>query len=486
VFDSQWIGGQWVPSDASGTIKVVNPADESVLAEVPDGTARDIDRAVGAAAEAFDQWSATTVTERLAFLERLVGRLEARGDELVEAIVSDVGAPVPVARQAQVGLAIGIAASFLDIGKSFSYETRVGNSSVIRQPAGVVGSITPWNVPLLLTLQKVVPAIVAGCTVVHKPSELTPLYAYLLAEITAECDLPPGVFNMVVGRGPVAGAELARHPRVDLLSLTGSTRAGRDVIRNSADTVKRLHLELGGKNASIVLPDADFDVAVRATVDQACFNTGQTCLQWSRLLVPRDRAAEVAELAGEVASGYRVGDPKQETTDLGPLVSAEALDRVTGHITRGVAEGARLVTGGAQRPDGLDRGYFVTPTVFADVDSTMALSREEIFGPVLSVMAYDTEDDAVRIANETVYGLHGAVWSASDDHARAVARRVRTGVIDINGGSFNILAPFGGFKQSGYGRECGAEGLDSFLEVKSIQEPVATAEVTGPRLRKVE
>ena len=483
--ETQWIGGHWEPSAADEAIKVINPASEDVLAEVPAGTETDIQRAVAAAADAFGAWSAAPLTERLAFLERLVARLEARSEEFVDTIVDEVGAPLPVARQAHVGVALAIAASYLDIGKSFQYERKVGNSVVLREPAGVVGAITPWNVPLLLTLQKVVPAIIAGCTVVHKPSELTPLTAYLLAEVTAECDLPPGVFNVVVGRGPVAGAELARHPGVDLLSLTGSARAGRDVIRNSADSLKRVHLELGGKNASIVLPDADLGLAVRATVDQALFNTGQACLQWSRLLVPRGSTDEAAELAGPVAAGYRVGDPRDPGTDLGPLVSAEALALVTGHIQRGIDDGAELVTGGPGRPAGTERGYFVTPTVFAGVDPGMALAREEIFGPVVSIIGYGTEDEAVSIANDTVYGLHGSVWSGSDDHAQAVARRIRTGVIDINGGPFNVAAPFGGFKQSGFGRECGVEGLDGFLEVKSMQQPADDrAEVTGPRIRE--
>ncbi|MBI3687541.1 MAG: aldehyde dehydrogenase family protein [Actinobacteria bacterium] len=483
-FDVQWIDGQWTPSSADDGITVVNPTDEQVIAEVPAGTRGDVDRAVAAARRASERWAGTPLTERLAFLERLVGRLTTRSEEFANDIVAEVGAPLAVARQAQVGLAIALAASYLDIGREFGYERRVGNSRVVREPVGVVATITPWNVPLLLTLQKIVPALVAGCTVVHKPSEVTPLYSYLLAEVVAECDLPAGVFNMVVGTGPEVGAELARHPGVDLISLTGSTRAGRDVIRNSADTVKRVHLELGGKNASVVLDDADLDRAVRATVDQACFNTGQTCLQWSRLLVPRDRAGAAARIAAEVAATYRIGDPRLDTTDLGPLVSAAALERVTGYIRSGIEEGAELVAGGAGRPAGTECGYFVEPTIFAGVDPAMTVARAEIFGPVISIMPYDTTDDAIRIANDTDYGLHGAVWSGSDDHARQVARRIRTGVIDINGGTFNIAAPFGGVKQSGYGRECGVEGLDGFLETKSIQEPATGPEVTGPRLRE--
>jgi acyl-CoA reductase-like NAD-dependent aldehyde dehydrogenase len=387
-------------------------------------------------------------------------------------------------------MAIGMAASYLDIAATYPYEQRVANSLVIREPAGVAACITPWNVPLLLIMQKIAPALVAGCTVVLKPSEITPLNAYALAEIIADCELPPGVFNLVVGDGPVVGAELAANPGVDLVSLTGSTRAGREVARLGADSLKRVHLELGGKNAFVVLDDADLKTAVRANVDQVCFNSGQTCLQWSRLLVPRELADEATEIAAEACDGYRVGDPRDPDTDLGPLVSAAAYERVQGYLARGVAEGARLVTGGPQRPAGLSRGYYVRPTVFAGVSPEMTIAREEIFGPVLSVMPYVDEDDAVRIANDTPYGLHGAVWSADTGRAVAVARRLRTGVVDVNGGPFNLVAPFGGFKQSGYGRECGVEGLEAFLEVKSTQLPDDTdggpAQVTGPTLRDEE
>jgi aldehyde dehydrogenase (NAD+)/betaine-aldehyde dehydrogenase len=483
-FDAHWIGGRWQKAQTDAEIEVVDPSDESVLATVPSGTAADAQRAIMAAREAFPGWAATPLPQRLGFLERLVAGLEQHAGELADIITSEVGAPAVVARRAQVGLAIGVAASYVPITSNYTFEESVGNSIVSREPVGVVGAITPWNMPLLLTLQKIVPAVVAGCTVVLKPSELTPLHAYRLAEIIAECDLPPGVFNMVVGEGPAVGAELARHPAVDLVSLTGSTRAGSEVARLAASPIKRVHLELGGKSASIVLDDADLERAVRANVDQVCFNTGQACLQWSRLLVPRDRQEEALELAAKAMADYRIGDPRDPATDLGPLVSAAALERVRGYLQTGIDQGARLVAGGPERPDGLDRGYYVRPTLFGDVDNQMTIAREEIFGPVLSVIPYGgTDDDAIRIANDSPYGLHGAVWSADSDRAFRVARSIRTGLVDINGGPFNPLAPFGGVKQSGIGRECGVAGLEGFLETKSYQLPEGSAAPIGPQVR---
>jgi acyl-CoA reductase-like NAD-dependent aldehyde dehydrogenase len=484
---SQWIGGEWTPSDAQQGIAVTDPSDETTIATVPAGTESDMRRAVAAAAGAAESWAQTPVAQRLAFLERLLIGLDKHRDDLAETITSEVGAPTMLARRLHVGMALGIAESFLDITRNFEFERRVGNSLVVREAAGVVGAITPWNVPLILALQKIVPALMAGCTVVHKPSELTPLHAYLLAEIIADADLPPGVFNMVVGEGLTAGAALAAHPDVDLLSFTGSVRAGREVARLASQHLAQVHLELGGKSASLVLDDADLDAAVRATVDQICFNTGQACLQWSRLLVPADRYDEALEIAAQTANNYRVGPPRAEDTDLGPLVSAAALERVRGYIYTGIAEGARLVAGGPEPIEGLPAGHYVRPTVFGDVTEDMTLAREEVFGPVLSVMRYEDEQDAIRLANNTAYGLHGSVWSGDTDRAQRVARRIRTGQVDINGGPFNILAPFGGVKGSGYGRECGVEGLDGFCAVKSLQLPVGeNAEPVGPRLRRAE
>jgi aldehyde dehydrogenase (NAD+)/betaine-aldehyde dehydrogenase len=482
VLDAHWIDGAWRASDGAVGITVTDPSTELPLATVPAGTVDDARRAVAAARRAFPGWSTTPLAVRLDAVRRLVGGLVRHADELADVISREVGAPLTMARRAQVGLGIAISESFLDVAADFAFERRAGNSLVVREPAGVVATIAPWNMPLLLTLQKVVPALLAGCTVVHKPSEITPLHAYLLADILAGCDLPPGVFNMVVGEGPVVGAELARNPDVDLVSLTGSTRAGRQVAALCADNVTRVHLELGGKNASIVLRDADLPAAVRASVDQACFNTGQTCLQWSRLLVPAELHDEAVCVAAAHAGRYRVGPPSEASTDLGPLVSAAAFDRVNGYVRQGIDQGAELVAGGPGRPAGLDRGWYVRPTVFARVDEGMTIAQEEVFGPVLAVMPYRDEDDAVRIANGTRYGLHGAVWSGDGESAQRVARRLRTGLVDINGGDFNVLAPFGGVKQSGLGRECGAEGLDGFCEIKSLQLPTASTEPVGPRL----
>lgn len=483
VYESHWIGGNWRPAESGALIDVENPSTESTIASVAAGNSADADAAVRAAAAAQPRWAAEPLSARLRFLERLVGGLQARAEDLAATITAEVGAPVPVARGAQVGLAIMMAQSYLDIAARYEFERRVGNSLVVQEPTGVAACITPWNVPLLLSLQKIVPALMAGCTVVHKPSELTPCNTRLLAEIIAECDLVPGAYNVVFGEGPVVGAALARHPGVDLVTLTGSTRAGREVAALAAPTVKRLHLELGGKNASVVLPDADLSTAVRATVDQVCFNTGQTCLQWSRLLVPREREAEALQIAAEALQTYRVGDPLDPETDLGPLASAAASERVDNHIRTAIDEGAELICGGPGRPAGLERGHYARPTLFGSVRSDQAIARQEVFGPVLCVLPYSDEDEAAQIANDTEYGLHGAVWSSDTEYASRFARRIRTGVIDINGGDFNPIAPFGGVKQSGVGRECGVEGLAGFLETKSMQLPTDAAGPAGPRLR---
>ncbi|MER5220679.1 aldehyde dehydrogenase family protein [Streptomyces flaveus] len=484
-YDDQWTGGRWTASDADRRLVVTDPSTEAPLATVPAGTARDADLAVRAAAAAFPGWATTPVRERAVLLRRVVEGLERNAEWFARVITSEVGAPSRMALQTHVGLSVGMAAHCVETAASYGFEERVGHSLVVREAAGVAACITPWNMPLLLTVQKLLPALAAGCTVVHKPSELTPLHARLLAEVFAEADLPPGVVNMIVGTGDTLGAALVTHPLVDVVSLTGSTRAGRQVSALGADGIKRIHLELGGKNASLVLDDADLPAAVGATVDQVLFNSGQTCLQWSRLLVPRDRQEEAVELAGRTMDGYVTGDPRDPSTDLGPLVSAAAHARVSDYIVRGASEGgARLVRGGTGRPAGLSTGYYVRPTIFADVDPLTTIGQEEIFGPVLCVIPYDDEDQAIRIVNGTRYGLHGAVWSGDDSRAERVARRFRTGLVDVNGGSFNPAAPFGGFKQSGIGRECGTAGLEAFLETKSMQLPQGSGDqVVGPRLR---
>ncbi|AGM07904.1 aldehyde dehydrogenase family protein [Amycolatopsis keratiniphila] len=478
----QWIGGAWTSAATEEELAVVDPSSEQPLATVPDGGAVDVDRAVAAATAAFPLWAAASGEVRRRVLAKFTEGLRDRADDLAAVITAEVGAPVVMARQAQVGLAVAFVESFPEVLDRFVQREQVGNSLVLREPRGVVAAITPWNMPLLLALQKVVPALLAGCTVVLKPSELTPLHAYLLAEVFAEADLPPGVMNLVVG-GPAAGAALVSHPLVDMVTFTGSTGVGKEIIRAAADTIKTVQLELGGKSASVVLDDADLGTAVRATVDQMSFNSGQACLAWSRLLVPHDQVADAVELAAATADGYQVGDPRDAATEIGPLVSEPALERVRDHIRRAERAGARLAAGGADPVPGLTRGYYLRPTVFGGVDPRSALAQEEVFGPVLAVVGYDTEDDAVRIANDTRYGLHGAVWSGSTDRAVAVAARLRTGLVDVNGGPFNVLAPFGGYKQSGTGRECGLPGLEAFYETKSVQLPRHLSLPVGPRLR---
>jgi betaine-aldehyde dehydrogenase len=373
-----------------------------------------------------------------------------------------------MATAVQAGLAIGDVVTNAKVLREFQFEEQIGNAQIVKEPVGVVGCITPWNFPLHQVTAKVAPALAAGCTVVLKPSEVAPLTAFVLAEIIHEVGLPAGVFNLVTGYGPVVGEALAAHPDVDMISFTGSTRAGKRVSELAAQTVKRVALELGGKSANVILDDADFERAVSSGVSNCYFNSGQTCSALTRMLVPEPRMEEAIAIAKRAAEKFTVGDPLGGQAKLGPLVSATQRDRVVNYIRKGVEEGATLVAGGAEKPEGLDKGYFVRPTVFANVDNQMAIAQEEIFGPVLSIIGYKDEDDAVRIANDTVYGLAGGVWSSDPERARRVARRLRTGQVEINGGKFNPLAPFGGYKQSGNGRELGKFGLEEFLEVKAL------------------
>ncbi len=471
VLDRLYVGGDWVAPAGPGTIDVRSASTEDVIGRVPEGTAADADRAVRAAAAAFPAWAATPPAERARNLMRLKEGLAARVDEVARTITGEVGMPLALSRPIQAQLPVTILGSYAQLLESYSFEEKVGHSLVVREPVGVALCITPWNYPLHQIVAKVAPALAAGCTVVVKPSEVAPLNAFLLAEAVHEAGLPKGVFNLVSGTGPVVGEALATHPLVDMISFTGSTRAGRRVAALAADTVKRVALELGGKSASVVLDDADLARAVKATVSSCFLNSGQTCTALTRMLVPRSLEEEAVRLAVEAARAFTVGDPFAGQAKLGPLVSAAQRDRVLEHVRRGVAEGASLVLGGPEPPEGLPKGYYVRPTVFARVRPEMTIAREEIFGPVLSVLSYTDEDEAVRVANDTPYGLAGAVWSGDAERAQRVARRLRTGQVDVNGGKFNPLAPFGGFKQSGYGRELGRWGLEEFLSPKSLQLP---------------
>jgi acyl-CoA reductase-like NAD-dependent aldehyde dehydrogenase len=437
---------------------------------VPAGNAKDVDSAVAAARRALDKWSATSPSVRAELLEKISGGLKARADELARTIAQEVGMPLKLAGRIQAGLPIANFANFAKLLKEFVFEERVGNSLVTREPVGVVAAITPWNYPLHQIALKVAPALAAGCTVVLKPSEVAPFNAFILAEAIEAAGLPQGVFNLVTGYGADAGEALVKHREIDMISFTGSTRAGKRISELAAQSVKRVALELGGKSASVILDDADLASAVKGTVNGCYLNSGQTCTALTRMLVPDSLYQEAARIAAEVAKGFTVGDPLAETTRLGPLSSQAQLERVRGFIRKGLQEGAELLAGGADAPEGVPPGgYYVKPTVFGKVRNDMTIAREEIFGPVLSIIPYKDEEDAVRIANDTVYGLAGAVWSRDDARAQRVARRIRAGQVDVNGGAFNMNAPFGGFKQSGHGREAGVYGLEEFLEYKSLQ-----------------
>jgi betaine-aldehyde dehydrogenase len=465
-----YVGGAWIESASAARIDVVNPATEEVIGQVPAGDAADVDKAVAAAKAAFPSWSELAPKERADFLQAAADALAARGDELGELISRDMGMPLAFSKMIQAGLPTFNMAHFAELARTFDVDgEELGNSLIVREPVGVVGCITPWNYPLHQVVLKVGAALAAGCTVVVKPSEVAPLSAYLLAEVFDGVDLPAGVFNLVSGTGEVVGEALVVHPDVDMISFTGSTRAGKRVSELASATVKPVALELGGKSPNVILDDADLEAAVTDGVAKCFLNSGQTCSALTRMLVPRDRLAEAEQIAGAVADAFTPGDPFEESTRLGPLVSETQRDRVRGYIEKGVAEGARLVTGGAEAPEGLEKGYFVRPTVFSDVASDMVIAQEEIFGPVLSIIPYEDEEDAVRIANDSIYGLAGGVWSGDEERAKRVARRIRTGQVEINGGAFNPLAPFGGYKQSGHGRELGRFAVEEFLQVKSLQ-----------------
>ncbi|WP_404366698.1 aldehyde dehydrogenase family protein [Marinobacter sp.] len=463
-----YIDGQW--EEWSGeTLPVHEAATGEVLAQVPAASRDEMNRAIEAANRAFESWSESSMDERLKVLKQLHAGLKERSEEIAEAVSREVGMPLKLARQIQAGMPAAITASYLEMLPSFPFTEKVGNSEVQYTPVGVVGCITPWNYPLHQVILKVVPALAAGCTVVLKPSEIAPTTAYILAEILDGTDLPAGCFNLVSGLGQVVGDALIRHPDVSMVSFTGSTRTGHLVAHAAADDFKRYALEMGGKSASVILPDADLKAAVKGTVSNCLLNSGQTCTALTRMLVPEDRHDEACQLAAEAVAKMTPGNPMEETTRLGPLASAEQRDRVLDFIRIGVNDGATLVTGGPEAPDGLSEGYFVKATVFGNVKPDSKIAQEEIFGPVLCVIPYRDEEEAIRIANGTAYGLSGAVWSGDDGKARKVAGKLRTGQVFVNGGAFNPLAPFGGFGHSGVGREFGKWGLEEFLEVRSLQ-----------------
>ena len=470
---SLYIDGAWRDSTSDEALDVVNPATEQVIDTVPAGSTADVDAAVEAAAAAFGPWSALTPGQRVSHLTKALELFSARQKDIAAVLTEDMGAPVGFATKVQAGLPTLMFRTYIDLveehGERYFTGEKVGTSLVVHEPIGVVGAITPWNYPLHQIVLKVVPALLAGNTVVLKPSEIAPLSAYSLAEVFEEAGLPAGVFNLVSGTGPVVGEAIAAHPKVDMVSFTGSTRAGTRVSQVAAETVKRVALELGGKSPNVILPDADLTQAVKRGVADVMRNTGQSCNALTRMLVHRDSYEEAVELAAASAAKYVPGDPTDEGTRMGPLVSAAQLEKVRSYIDLGVEEGARLVTGGSEPVEGRDSGFYVRPTVFADVRNDMRVAQEEIFGPVLALIPYDTVEEAVEIANDTVYGLNAAVWSGDPEQGLAVARRLRAGQIELNGGALNPRAPFGGYKRSGNGREWGLPGLVEFCEVKAVQ-----------------
>jgi aldehyde dehydrogenase (NAD+) len=463
-----YIDGRWVPPVKPRTFDVVNPATEAVYGRISLGSAADVDRAVAAARRAFENYSLTSREERIDLLESILKVFKRRHDEVAEAIMNEMGAPWDLARNAQAASGPQHIKATIRTLKEFEFTEQSGSTLIVKEPIGVCGLITPWNWPMNQIAVKVAPALAAGCTMILKPSEIAPFDAIIFAEILHEAGVPAGVFNLVNGDGPGVGTALAQHPDIAMVSFTGSTRAGVLVAQNAAPTVKRVAQELGGKSANIILDDADFEKEIADGATNCFDNTGQSCDAPSRMLVPRERLEEATEIAARVAKSTIVGDPQGKGTQVGPLVSEIQWHKVQSLIQKGIDEGATLAAGGTGRPAGLSKGYFVKPTVFSDVSNDMTIAREEIFGPVLAIIPYDDEDEAIRIANDTPYGLSGYVSSGNLERARRIAARMRTGMVHINNSSLDSMAPFGGYKQSGNGREWGPYGLEEFLETKSI------------------
>jgi aldehyde dehydrogenase (NAD+) len=463
-----YIDGQWVEPARAHDFAVINPATEQPIATISLGGAADVDRAVAAAKRAFQSYSETSPDQRLKLLRRIIEIYQSKIDEMADTISREMGAPSALARKAQAPAGLAHLLEIVKVLEHFKFEELKGSTLMRKEPIGVCGLITPWNWPMNQIVCKVAPALAAGCTMVLKPSEMAPLSAYLFAQILHEAAVPPGVFNLVNGDGPTVGAAIAAHPDVAMVSFTGSTRAGVAVAVAAAPTVKKVTQELGGKSANIILEDADFESAVKQGVQECFRNTGQSCNAPTRMLVPRSKVAEAAAIAQRTAEATRVGDPFAEGTSVGPLASKAQFDKVQRLIGKGIEEGAKLVAGGPGRPDGLATGYFVKPTVFADVRHEMTIAREEIFGPVLCIIPYENEEDAIRIANDTPYGLSGFVTSANRERAVRVAKRIRSGNVHVNGARVDFGGCFGGYKQSGNGREWGEAGLEEFLELKAI------------------
>ncbi len=463
-----YIDGKWAAPTQPHDFPVINPATEAQIATISLGSAADVDKAVAAAKRAFDTFSETTVEQRRELLQRIVAVYKSKSQDMAQAISSEMGAPLAFARAAQVGAGLAHFLEIIRLLENFKFDEVRGTTLFRKEPIGVCGLITPWNWPMNQIVAKVAPALAAGCTMVLKPSELAPLSAYLFAQILDEAKVPPGVFNLVNGDGPTVGAALSTHPDIAMISFTGSTRAGVAVATAAAPTVKRVTQELGGKSANIILDDANFAAAVKEGAASCFRNTGQSCNAPTRMLVPKSRMTEAAEAAKQAAAATNVGDPSAETTNLGPLSGKAQFEKVERLIQKGIDEGAKLIAGGTGRPVGLTKGYYARPTVFADVRNDMTIAREEIFGPVLCIIPYENEDDAVRIANDTPYGLSGFVTSGDLEHARKVAKRIRSGNVHINGARPDFAGTFGGYKQSGNGREWGESGLEEFLELKTV------------------
>ena len=467
--DQLYINGKWVQPMGTGSIDVINPATEEIIGKIPVGSADDVDKAASAARIAFDSWAKSSIEERINILNALSNALKEKGESIAQTITAEVGTPIGYSRVAMVGTPRVVSRSYAKILENFDWEEKVRNSIICKEPIGVCAFITPWNFPLHQIIGKVAPAIAAGCTMILKPSKEAPLSAFILADILHEIGLPPGVFNLVSGHGSEIGNYMSSHPEVDMVSFTGSTGAGISVSEAAATTVKRVTLELGGKSANVALDDADPILVAKKAIGACHQNSGQTCSALTRLIIPESMSDEVYEIIAKKNNSYTVGDPLEENTRCGPMVSLRQQKSVSTYIQSGISEGATLVSGGLGMPEGISKGYYVKPTIFANVSPDMKIWKEEIFGPVLVITTYKSEEEALTLANDSIYGLSGGVWSKDEERAIKFAKEMRTGQVSVNGGAFNVSAPFGGYKLSGNGRELGTHGLNEFLEIKSIQ-----------------